>query len=501
MIDQDNNPKNPHVFGLDMFVPFFGVVEDRNDPLTLGRCKVRIFGVHPEDKELVTTEQLPWAYPIMPIVGNAGTMGMGHAPVGPVVGTYVFGFFADGIDRQQPFFMGVIAGDGGHFNYGVNQDAPPAGNDGNSAYGPSGDGQLSGPINGLPKGSKDVTTRAAGMAAIVRQRFPKLKDHHAAALMGNMWHESGGFKAIHEIGHPDLKGIPANQPPPRWKKGAPKRGYGWAQWTADRLNYFLDYADKNHLKYDSDEAQLGYFLYELSGSVPGVPVKKYMDALYKGGTHSAPSTPKGPHNVDTIEGATGYFMGWYERPASADSLGTRIGHAKQTLAAMNKAGVPVRSSAKQTDPANISSSAGMFVGDSIAVRVGSAAKITTNATVGWDSAKILSNYGGKYGKDYTVISVGTNDWGTGNWETTKSNIQKIRAGIKSSKVCWIVPNTKEVTGKNSKQIAGMRKAAEIVRTVAGGDKRVELSNYTCSDGLHPDNGGAVWADIKKLLGV
>lgn len=346
MIAEGNNPRTPHIFGLDVWVPFFGVVEDRNDPLTLGRCKIRIFGVHPEDKELVTTEQLPWAYPILPIVGSAASGGMGHAPVGPVVGTYVFGFFGDGLDRQQPFFMGTIIGDGGHFNYGVNQDKPAAGNDGNSPYGPSGDGQLSGPINGLPKGSKDATTRAAGMAAIVRQRFPYLKDHHACALMGNLWVESAGFRAIREYG----KGSgPQNVPPP---KGTKNTGYGWAQWTNARLDFFLDYVAKHHLAPDSDEAQLGYFLAELGGEIPGVNLKKMFDALRAGGTHTAPSHPKGPHDLDTIEGATAYFMGYYERPAArvvAESLPKRIQAAKTTLAALNKSGVPVRSSSKPVD--------------------------------------------------------------------------------------------------------------------------------------------------------
>ena len=33
-----------------------GVVEDRNDPEELGRCKVRWLGVHTEDKVLLKTE-------------------------------------------------------------------------------------------------------------------------------------------------------------------------------------------------------------------------------------------------------------------------------------------------------------------------------------------------------------------------------------------------------------------------------------------------------------
>ena len=34
--------------GFDGFVWFTGVVEDRRDPMALGRCKVRIAGLHTE---------------------------------------------------------------------------------------------------------------------------------------------------------------------------------------------------------------------------------------------------------------------------------------------------------------------------------------------------------------------------------------------------------------------------------------------------------------------
>ena len=333
-------PHTPHIFGLDKVVLFFGIVEDRNDPLKLGRCKIRIFGVHPEDQPLVTTDQLPWAYPILSITGNPATLGMGYAPVGPTVGTHVVGFFADGIDRQQPFFFGVLPGYGGHFTYGVNQTTPEPGSDGISAYGPQGTGQLSGPINGLEKGSKDSTTRAAGIAAIIRQRFPYLKDFQASAMVGNLWYESDGFQAVREYG----KGSgPANVPPP---KGTKNTGYGWAQWTNARLDFFLDYCKTNNFEPDSDQAQLGYFLLELSGGVQGVNLKKMLNAYKAGGMHSAPSLPVGPHNLDTIEGSTGYFMGYYERPKSDSSLLQRIQYAKIALAAVNKAGVPVRSSAQ-----------------------------------------------------------------------------------------------------------------------------------------------------------
>ena len=91
------------------FVWWQGVVEDRNDPLQLGRCRVRILGFHPQERAAVATEQLPWAFPLQDIT-SAAMSGIGHAPVGPVEGTWVIGFFRDGENAQEPVIMGTIGG-------------------------------------------------------------------------------------------------------------------------------------------------------------------------------------------------------------------------------------------------------------------------------------------------------------------------------------------------------------------------------------------------------
>ncbi len=102
-------PSTNTFIGFDNFVWFQGVVEDRMDPLKLGRIRVRILGIHTEDKDKIPTKDLPWAYPIMPIT-SASMNGIGEAPVGPVEGTWVVGFFRDGDNCQEPVVFGTIGG-------------------------------------------------------------------------------------------------------------------------------------------------------------------------------------------------------------------------------------------------------------------------------------------------------------------------------------------------------------------------------------------------------
>ena len=91
------------------FVWWIGVVEDRDDPERLGRCRVRIFGYHTDDINLLPTGDLPWAIPIQPVT-SASISGLGATPVGLVPGAWVTGWFLDGEDAQQPIILGTIPG-------------------------------------------------------------------------------------------------------------------------------------------------------------------------------------------------------------------------------------------------------------------------------------------------------------------------------------------------------------------------------------------------------
>jgi hypothetical protein len=93
---------NKDFLGLNNFVWWFGVVEDRIDPLELGRCRVRCFGWHNESSNQIPVDKLPWAHPIVPY-------GLKSVQP-PTEGTMVFGFFADGEEGQYPIIMGTVPG-------------------------------------------------------------------------------------------------------------------------------------------------------------------------------------------------------------------------------------------------------------------------------------------------------------------------------------------------------------------------------------------------------
>jgi len=96
-------------YGKDGFIHFYGVVEDRLDPHKLGRLRVRCLGHHTDDKITLPTEDLPWAMCVM-ATSEGGISGLGQSPSFIVEGTWVFGYFRDGEDMQEPVILGVLPG-------------------------------------------------------------------------------------------------------------------------------------------------------------------------------------------------------------------------------------------------------------------------------------------------------------------------------------------------------------------------------------------------------
>jgi len=87
--------------GKNGFVWWIGVIEDRVDPLAMGRCKVRIHGWHSDNKSILPTEELPWSLPVFPVNNS-------QSWTAPLVDDWILGFFMDGENGQFPVMLGVI---------------------------------------------------------------------------------------------------------------------------------------------------------------------------------------------------------------------------------------------------------------------------------------------------------------------------------------------------------------------------------------------------------
>ena len=86
--------------GKDGFIWWIGVVEKRDDSATVGRYKVRIFGWHTDDLNVIPTDELPWAGTLKP-VGGSNTFSAFRE------GDWVMGFFQDGTAGQSPVIFGA----------------------------------------------------------------------------------------------------------------------------------------------------------------------------------------------------------------------------------------------------------------------------------------------------------------------------------------------------------------------------------------------------------
>jgi hypothetical protein len=135
---------------------FMGVVEEEYDPLGMGRVKVRCFGHHNPDRNLLPTTDLPWMQTIFPVTAGPATGGKGSSPA-LENNSIVFGAFYDGRDLQDAVILGTVPG-------GVLKESNynPETNVGfGSAFGPFG----SGIPNAAAPRDEVITTATTGVTA------------------------------------------------------------------------------------------------------------------------------------------------------------------------------------------------------------------------------------------------------------------------------------------------------------------------------------------------
>jgi hypothetical protein len=81
-----------------------GVVENIDDPEMAGRIKIRIMGIHSDNKEYVKTKELPWAIPATSLDMNGGGLRNIGSFCIPSIGSHVFVFFEGG-DHNFPVYF------------------------------------------------------------------------------------------------------------------------------------------------------------------------------------------------------------------------------------------------------------------------------------------------------------------------------------------------------------------------------------------------------------
>lgn len=95
------------------FTPWFGTIENVDDPLKNGRYQVRVFGYNSDNRGMLPTENLKWF--ACGVSNSAGSQSVGESPTGYMKGSFVFGYYIDP-EFQEGIILAGIAGMPGGVN-------------------------------------------------------------------------------------------------------------------------------------------------------------------------------------------------------------------------------------------------------------------------------------------------------------------------------------------------------------------------------------------------
>ena len=264
---------------------FVGRVVDINDPLKLDRIKVRIFGIHTEDTNMISTADLPWAQVAIPTT-EGGTSGLGfNTQIKPMA--QVFGFFMDGRNSQLPLVIGSIP------------KIESLVGDTKLAEGAA--LQLNGKSN-IEKAFNFFISQEGGNFTV----------EQACGMIGNFCVESGASANNGDINPAAVSGF------------KDEGSFGIAQWNpakaaGERLGNLVSFSSSQGLSHTTLEAQLLFVKYELETfSYLGV------GSLRKS---------------ETVEQATEVFQNKYERPrVDLAKLDQRIKFANEIFRKLGRGG-------------------------------------------------------------------------------------------------------------------------------------------------------------------
>jgi hypothetical protein len=144
-----------------------------------------------------------------------------------------------------------------------------------------------------PSGGKPFDQKAPFIMRRLLNDFPAFKDFHAAAILGNMGRETGGFTLMQEVR-------------PRSGRG----GLGWLQWTGPRRVDFEKFCEPPNPSTATDEGNYNFMKHEMLGK-----------------EHVAREAFEITTNLDD---ATRVFMSRYERPG-VEALEERKTFARRAL--------------------------------------------------------------------------------------------------------------------------------------------------------------------------
>ena len=255
------------------------VVQVDGDPYQLGRVKVRIYGVHPDDPVQATIDDLPWASVVLPST-EGGSSGIG-ANVGLKERAQVFGVFLDGKNSQLPLVLGSIPKIETNKN-SVDESLP----------------SVSIPINGN-------TNIEKAFNFFISPEGGEFTPQQACGMIGNFCVESGATSNRGDINPSAVSGF------------KDEGSFGIAQWNpakkaGDRFGELQKFAGRINKDYREMETQLRFVKHELE-TLPYLGLGQL-------------------RSTTTLKDATIVFQNKYERP-NKDLAHTdqRIAFAQETM--------------------------------------------------------------------------------------------------------------------------------------------------------------------------
>jgi len=258
---------------------FIGYVVNNSDPLKLDRVKVRIIGIHTDDVNDISDDDLPWAQVGIPVTED-GSSGQG-ANSQLKIRAQVFGIFLDGKNSQLPLVLGSIPKIETNTN-SIDESSP----------------SVSIPIDGN-------TNIEKAFNFFISPEGGEFTPQQACGMIGNFCVESGATSNRGDINPAAVSGF------------KDEGSFGIAQWNpakkaGNRFGELQKFAGRINKNYREIETQLRFVKHELE-TIPYLGLGQL-------------------RSTTTLKDATIIFQNKYERPKKdLAHTNQRIAFAQETM--------------------------------------------------------------------------------------------------------------------------------------------------------------------------